>query len=541
MFLLPRTLTSSSLALVLLAPVPFAQVPYPEMFASDSGAGDFMGESAALSGQRALLGAANNDLTAVNAGAAYLFEFNGSGWSQTQRLEPLDASAADFFGEAVALSGQRALIGSNFDDDLGPTSGSAYVFESTGGDFVQVAKLLAADGSAGDSFGFSVALDGDCAIVGAWLEDDPFFDAGAAYVFENSGGSWSQVAKLTGNESVEDDRFGYTVAIDGDYAVVGTVFASPLGSMSGAAYVFERAGSTWTQTARLLPSDGASNHSFGSALAIQGDRVLVGASLASGVTSFSGAVYVFERGPGGGWTEVDKMIASNGSVSASFGWSVALDGDRALIGARNADPGGVDSAGTAYLFEIDAAGDWTEVKSWNSTGPGSGDSFGSAVGLNSQFALVTSRLDDGAANDGGSGQVFTLPEFQAQPAEISAALGGMQTIAIDRPVEDADKLYLILGSTSGTTPVQIVDGLSLPLVLDSYLLFTLLHPNTSFLSNNWNTLDANGDAAATFQLPAASNPLLTGLTFHHAGLVLDSTPFVHVSAVTEPVALLIVP
>lgn len=216
-------------------------------------------------------------------------------------------------------------------------------------------RLLPDDGAAGDGFGGSVALSGDMALAGARYDDDHGSNSGSAYVFQNAGGVWTQVAKLTAADGASDDYFGNSVALLGDTALVGAHYADHHGTNSGSAYVFQSAGDVWTQAAEVTAQDGAEYDNFGGSVALSGDMALVGADNDDDNGSNSGSAYVFERDSGGpdNWGQVAKLTADDGAQGDEFGSSVALEGDRALVGASFDDVNETDS-GSAYVFDLAA-------------------------------------------------------------------------------------------------------------------------------------------------------------------------------------------
>jgi hypothetical protein len=223
------------------------------------------------------------------------------------------------------------------------------------------ALLNASNAEAGDAFGRSVAIDGDWAIVGTDFEDGPSDNtthAGAAYVFERSGGTWQEVQVLRASNAGSGDEFGSSVAIDGDRAIVGAPYEegpSDNTSRAGAAYVFERNGSTWQEVQILRASNLASDDQFGASVAIDGDRTIIGVLGENGPPNnltFGGAAYVFEHS-GSAWQQAQILRASNAGGGDAFGRSVAIDGDWAIVGADFED-GPSDNttrAGAAYVFE----------------------------------------------------------------------------------------------------------------------------------------------------------------------------------------------
>ena len=193
--------------------------------------------------------------------------------------------------------------------------------------FTGEGKLTASDGAASDEFGYAVALSGDTAIVGAYADStDTASQLGSAYVFVRSGGSWTQQQKLTISDGFEGDHFGWSVAISGDTALVGAPSADIGGILNqGAAYVFVRSGGTWSLQQRLTASDGVANDEFGHSVALSGDTALVGARSADiDDEANQGAVYVFVRS-GGTWSLQQKLTACDGAAGDEFGCFGSLE------------------------------------------------------------------------------------------------------------------------------------------------------------------------------------------------------------------------
>ncbi|MGI6496310.1 MAG: FG-GAP repeat protein [Kiritimatiellia bacterium] len=379
---------------------------------------DDLGFSVALSGDTALVGAYGDDDKGDNSGSAYVFTRSGTAWSLQAKLTAADGAALDYFGYSVALAGDTALVGAYWDDDKGDNSGSAYVFTRSGGTWTQQAKLTAADGADGDWFGYSVALDGGTALVGAFRDDDKGTDSGSAYVFIRSGTAWSQQAKLTAGDGADGDWFGCSVALDGGTALVGAYRDGDKGTASGSAYVFTRSGTAWSQQDKLAAADGAAGDFFGYSVALSGDTAFVGAYGDDDNGYNSGSAYVFTRS-GTAWSQQDKLAAADGAAGDNFGCSVALDGDTALVGAYLDDDNGYAS-GSAYVFTR-SGGTWTQQAKLAAADGADGDWFGCSVALCSGTALVGAYgdSDNGAAS--GSACVFTRSDTNwAQQAKLSA-------------------------------------------------------------------------------------------------------------------------
>ena len=336
-----------------------------KLTANDKVASDYFGTSVTISsdGTRVCIGANNVSPGGIlSTGAAYVFSRSGTTWTQEARILASDKAAYDVFGTSVSISseGTRVIVGARQSDPGGtPNAGAAYVFIRSGTTWTEEAKIFASDKVASDNFGHSVAMssDGTRVIVGA-INADPggLENAGAAYVFIRSGTTWTQEAKIIASDKAAYDSFGTSVALtsDGSRVCIGAHYATVGGlSVAGAAYIFSRSGTTWTEEFKLTASDKAASDYFGWSVSIaaDGSRVIVGAFFSDpGGTTNAGAAYVFTRS-GTTWTQEAKLFASDKAVSDRFGWSVSMNsgGTRVGIGAYDASPGGITNAGAAYI------------------------------------------------------------------------------------------------------------------------------------------------------------------------------------------------
>lgn len=331
--------------------------------------------------------------------------------SQTAKLFAPDGEPADFLGYSVALSGDTAIVGAPLDslETVNPprtSQGSAFIFTRSGTVWTLQQKLLASDGAARDYFGASVSIEGDTAIVGAMFDDVGANDnQGSVYVFTRSGTVWTEQAKLTATQGAAGDRFGVSVEISGESVVVGTK------RDQGAAYVFTRSGSAWTQQQRLIPSNGAAGDEFGASVTINLDTILVSATgrPVSGADD-QGAVYVFTR-TGGVWSEQQMLTALDGAAGDRFGDDVVIAGETAIIGAPFDDISTRADQGSAYVFTRTGTV-WTQQTKLTAADGAANDHFGSSVALNGTTAVVGAPGDDilsGSTTylESGSAYVFT--------------------------------------------------------------------------------------------------------------------------------------
>ncbi|AKU98770.1 hemagglutinin protein [Labilithrix luteola] len=373
--------------------------------------GDDLGVSMAVSGDTAIIGAPG---TASRQGAAHVFVRSGGTWSLLQKLIVNDTTSFDNFGWSVALDGDVAIVGAVGKDAMG----AAYVFVRSRGAWSLQQTLAASDGHAGDFFGSSVALSGNTALIGA---NQKAGLQGAAYFFVRSEKGWSERQKLTGTDTGDQDSFGYSLAISGDTAVVG---ACGQGYNAGAAYVFVRSGEAWFQQQKLTGSDIVQGDSFGISVALSGDTVIVGAYATA---NRQGAAYVFVRS-GETWSQEQKLVADDWAASDYFGVSLALGEDTAVIGAY----GKATYRGAAYVF-VRSGGAWFQRQKLTASDARDYDSFGSSVALSEGAALVGASRN---ANHGAA-YAFALREVIASDSETTGEDGAGSVARLRTHVADA--------------------------------------------------------------------------------------------------------
>ena len=355
--------------------------------ALDGGVFQSFGWAVDVSGDIALVGAIEDSENGNGAGAAYIFQFDGASWVQTQKLLASDSHIGDSFGFSVAIDGDTAMIGALQHLHVNSGNGSVYVFRRQGSTWIEEQELLASDGVDEDAFGRAVSISGDVAVIGASGNDDDGFASGSAYVFryDSQASLWIEQQKLTASDAAEFDGFGFAVAISGDRAVIGSPGDDDNDINSGSAYVFRFDGSSWTQEQKLLASDGSFGDCFGQSVSISDDTALIGMSDDDGGT---GAAYVFRYDPVfAEWFEQQKLVASDGVGSDRFGRSLSLDGSTAVIGALFSDDVG-PSSGSAYVFRFIEGKGWVEQqKLLPEPGP-SAAIFGWSVALSGDTAIA---------------------------------------------------------------------------------------------------------------------------------------------------------
>jgi len=294
-----------------------------------------------------------DDDNGSNSGSAYVFRWHSGtpgSWIQEQKLLSSDGAAGDSLGLSVAISGDVAVVGAYLDDDNGTDSGSAYVFRwnpGVPGSWAQEQKLMPLDGAHGDQFGISVSVSDDVVVVGANRDDDN----GSAYIFRWNGTVWNQEQRLLASNGAPLDDFGKSVTVFGNVTVVGASEDDDNGTRSGSAFIFQWNGNSWVQHQKLLPTDGAAADGFGVSVSIFGDVVAVGAPFDDDNGNGAGSAY-FYRWNGSTWQQGEKLLASDGAPVDYFGSSLSVSSEGAVVGAfLDSNKNGL-RAGSAYVFNI---------------------------------------------------------------------------------------------------------------------------------------------------------------------------------------------
>jgi len=381
----------------------FVPVEQAKLTASTAGSDDRYGTSVGVNASTIVVGAPFSSQPGQFSGLAYVYTGSGSSWSEQAELVADDAANNDLNGWTVDVDGNTVVTGAYTNDAAGSNSGAAYVFTRSGTTWSQQQKLVPADAAAEDGLGYSVAIDGDTALVASVADDDNGQDSGAAYVFVRSGSTWTEQAKLVASDGAAFDNFGFWLDVDGDTAVIGAAGDNDGGAFNtGSAYVFVRSATTWTEQAKLVASDATAGDQFGHGVTVDGDVIAVGAPFDDDVGADSGSVYLFRR-VGTAWSLEDKMFALDGATLDRFGSSVATNGSVVVIGAPRDGVVG-DQRGSAYVF-TDTGGDWTETTKLVPADNDTGDQFGISVAISGDV-IVGAHNDDDDGNNSGSAYVF---------------------------------------------------------------------------------------------------------------------------------------
>lgn len=394
--------------------------------------GSDMGHSVAIDGDTAVIGARNQDSF---TGAAYVFRFNGSGWDEAE----LHASHPDAmqFGVSCAIDGDVVVVGSG-DNEFGNNSGAVYVYRYDGIGWIEEQRLTASDPSLGRFFGWSVAVEGNVILVGspAWI---PGSDGlGFVYMFRYDGSAWLEVEKISAADTSEDDRFGYSVALDGDRMLVAAPGDTEAGAFTGAGYVFDFDGTSWIETQKLLPADASGGDFLSHSVALQDDTLVLGAASDDDLGQNAGAAYVY-RFDGSTWSESQKILASNGAGNDRFGLSVALTDDRLVVGSFDHDV-----TGAVYLYEFDGSS-WIESQILTPVDVTDDVDFGFSVAMNEDRVVIGAQAH---SNRRGRGYVYAplrcldgTASFAGE-APIDLLYVNGDNGGVDRELEVDDRTFL---------------------------------------------------------------------------------------------------
>lgn len=351
--------------------------------ANDGASGDGFGANVSIYGNYAIASAYRDDIGAnTNQGSAYIFKFENGSWMQMQKLVASDGQAYDEFGGGVALDSNFAFVGAVFADVNGAADqGCVYAFKLENGIWVQKQKIISVNAAAGDLFGGSVSCYNNIVAITASKDDIGFNnDQGSAYIFklDSATGTWSEVQKLTANDGTAGDTFGYCISLDSNKVIIGAVFDDVNGlSQKGFTYIFTMQSGNWFQTVKLASTDGASQDYFGRSVAIQGNYALVGSYFSDVTLTNQGACYFFKL-ENGTWTQKQKIVAADPTSNAYFGAPVGFKSNYAVIGAN-----GVSSlTGAAYVFQLNiSTSTMTQIQKITSADGAFNDNFGYAAAI----------------------------------------------------------------------------------------------------------------------------------------------------------------
>ncbi len=430
-----------------------------KVLSSSGAAAQLFGSDVAVDGDTAVI-------TSLDAALVFVRNSNGH-WLQQATLTASNQLVGDQFGHAVAISGDTIVVGAHLADS-GSTSGSgaAYIFvRDAAGNWAEQAILSASDAWGSDSFGWDVSISGDTTAISAPQNDAMGSDSGAVYIFTRIATVWSQQAKLLAADGLAYDSFGSSLSIEADSVVIGASLDDDMGTNSGSAYIFTRNAAVWSQQAKLLASNGASNDIFAASVSISGDSVVISSHGHDNAGSDRGAAYVYKRDAVGNWSEQAMLSAADKSSWDYFGTSVSISGDTIVAGAPGENNAGGKDAGSAYLFMRDASGLWLQQHKLIASDAALEDSFGSSVALSGNTILLASALDDDLGTNSGSAYFFGLdmPPVIGADSLIAVEDGSVTFTAASLLGNDSDPdgnpiVLLFVGQPANGAVVDHGDG-----------------------------------------------------------------------------------
>ncbi len=443
------------------------QAPWAELHGDPAQLGDMFGQTVTMDpdGKTIVVGAIMSSIAgSPGPGKAFVYERNGSQWTQTAELHPSDPQVDQWFGNGIGVDGNTIVVGGSGPARPEPRPnpptdypGAVYVYEKIAGQWTQTARLQPAESTVGDYFGYALALHGDTLVVGAfWIS--------TAYVFQRTNGVWVQTQTLLPVERFQW-HFGETISIDasGTRMAIGAHLADSPYAQNGSAFIYELQDGLWVQVARLLANDPETQGRFGQFVSLDGDRLLIGSRRVDNVALDAGAAYIFDRQSNGVWTQTAKLLPSEGAELDVYGTYGALVGDTAIVAAPGHAAGGT-LAGAEYLYHRSGT-TWTETKRIDGSVL---ESLG-AVAAGHGFMAVTAVRSDQFAPKAGKAYLIALDDADADsvPGEFDncPAIANTNQADVDHDglgdVCDNGCGAVTSGVASGMAPVLLALGLLL--------------------------------------------------------------------------------
>ena len=444
-----------------------------KLHSSDARDLDEYGRSVDIDGDYAIVGSKKKNDEEGLVGAAYILHRNTSNvWSEMYKLTGDFLSAGDDFGASVTISGGIAAVAApGFDVILGSDEGSVFIFyqnPDNPSEWQFIKQISALDPDPGDNFGVSIALDGDRLLVGANMDDQAAGNAGAAYIFyRNQGGddNWGQVAKLLSTGGKSSDNFGISVALDGDYAVVGAPGVDGIFQNAGAAYVFGRhqtGPDKWGQLSRMRASLSGLNDNFGISVAVSGPWAIVGADHNDRKGVNAGAAFAFYKNQNGvnGWGQKNIILDYGGRPNDHYGCAVSIDGEYAVVGSSGDDDlfGYNSGRGFVYLRQDDG---WVLVGTLEDGGGQEGDALGSCAAISGRTVILGEQLDNTSSLNVGAVLLYgglCMSDDRSEAVSNFADISGATVNCFPVPFRDVLNIE-VKGVKSSNAQVEILNTL----------------------------------------------------------------------------------
>jgi hypothetical protein len=466
-------------------------------------------------------------------GFALIYEHTETGLQLQAQLQAPDGKNADLFGWSVALEGSHLMVGRRAAGTLN-SQGAVYAYQrQSNGTWLMTQKI--ANTKPGIwAFGWAMSIDGSRVAIGA-KGAAALSPRGRVYIFELENGLWVEKAEVAPSLDDIGDWFGASVALQGDRLAVG----APQNG-TGRAYVFDRqANGAWVEQALFTPPVvSPTGDEFGRSVAVDGDTVAVGAIAYDAPYMNAGGVFIYEK-QAGSWAFRQLLSPTFNGYTARYGYSLSLLGEELFVGAPT-DGNPILSSGYVHRYQR-IQGVWQETAKFEGSAPFASRWFGSGIVRFGDELVITAP----AANSPGPGKVHIYSlvpstHLEGSNSQVSTGAGGTQPLQLAACGEHAGDFYLLLGSLSGTAPALPLGPLDLPLVFDAYTQFTLAFPNSSWLPGSLGQLDPWGRANASLVLLPGSAPSFVGQTAHHAFVVFDQQSLA-LETVSNPTPVLLAP
>lgn len=401
-----KKIVSGICMMMLIINVPYAQET--KFTPDDATVEDSFGWSTSIDGDFMAIANIYDDDLNIQSGSVYIYNYNGSEWVFQQKITASDGGFAQYFGYDINLSGNKLIVGAyRGNDESGVETGTAYIYEYNGGVWEETAILQPPGGEYDDRIGDCVAIYGQYAVVGAVYDDDLGNNCGAAYLYKFDGSNWVLEGKLTPAELEENSVFGMSIAINDQYMAIGAGKDLEGGIECGTVYIYKLDGSGWTIDQIIFPSDPMDDQYFGRSVDLFNNEIVVGVYRDDIFGSNSGSAYVFERNSN--WEQKQKLTPPLGHSDDLFGVDVSINGDDILCGTVNYYDGSYNS-GAAFFYHRE--GDqWVYESTIKQPDPCPEARFGVSVSVSGGVGLLGAPYDDENGYRSGAAYVYTLDEL----------------------------------------------------------------------------------------------------------------------------------
>lgn len=423
------TSVSAGLLLVILLPNS-TYAGEVKVMPDDGGKGDYFGYSIAFSENYAIVGAPGFK---EGQGSAYIYKRDGNNWKQLTKLTADDSNKDDWFGAEVAITDDYAIVGSPWDDDLVTDCGSVYFYKRLGESNWKLESKAYPNHEFKTwcNFGIAISVQGDYAVIGSWQEH---WAQGAFYIYKHDGNKWVDTqGRIVPKEIVNFDTFAGALCMDGDWIVLGASMSDHQAQDGGAAYFYKREGESWVEKQMVFADDPDKEDFFGTWVYLSGDYAIITATGDDAKGTNSGSAYIFHY-DGASWKQEAKLTPEDNSIEKWFGGRSFISDKYAIVGSSLDNVKGAYS-GASYVYVKDGTS-WKQVKKLVAKDEVDGDRFGGSVAVRDNYVAIGSWKHDG--KDFDSGAVYIYPSDDLLIPNISVKSQG-KLIATWGKIKD--KLY----------------------------------------------------------------------------------------------------